>query len=94
MNELHASALLGTLAAAALAVLLYLCAPSQCWRPRTLTGRAGLVGGGLLGTAAVVLFRRVLGPAEAVYATLLVVMIVLGALPFVTAAFTRGRPVP
>lgn len=92
MSPQFAIALLGALAASALAMLLYVCAPSQRWRTRPVRGRTGTAGCVLLGAAAIALFRRVLGPAEAVYATLLVVMIVLGALPFITAAFARGRP--
>ena len=88
------TALLGVLAGSLLAMVLYLRSPQQRWRPGPLHTRTTITLGVLFATAANALFRRVLGPAESVYALLLVLMIVLAALPFVAAALDRERPRP
>ncbi len=86
-------AVLGAVAAGALAAVLYLGAPQQRWRREPLRGRTCAMMALLLAATAIGSFRRMLGSAEAVYVTLLVVMIVLVALPFLTAALA-GRQEP
>lgn len=87
-----AMSLLGTLAAGAAAAAMYLAARVQRRRLTSFGWPGFMVAAGLLATTSIALFRHVLGPAESVYAALLVVMIVLTALPFVMARRNQGDP--
>ena len=91
METLVASAVPGVSAAAGLAAVLYLGTPQQQWRPMPLAPRITLVLAVVFGGGSILLLRRVLGAAETIYATILVVTIVTTVLPFLAAAFGRNR---
>ena len=90
MSAAFTYALLGVIAAGGAGVALYLGAPQQQLRRVPVAPRTSFVSVVGLGAIAVVLLRRVLGAAEAVYAALLVVTLMTTALPFLRAAFARS----
>jgi anaerobic C4-dicarboxylate transporter len=95
MDASFVTALSGVLVAGILGLTLYLGAPGQQLRPTPLVPRLTSALAIALGSGAIVLLRRVLGPAEAVYATILIVTIVTTVLPFLAAALRKSeRSVP
>jgi hypothetical protein len=89
MDAWFVTALSGVLVAGILGLTLYLGAPGQQLRPTPLVPRLTSALAIALGSGAIVLLRRVLGPAEAVYATILIVTIVTTVLPFLAAALQK-----
>lgn len=88
-------AVLGVLAAGIAGVALYLGVPQQQLRRLPVALRTSLVLFVAFGAISIVLLRRVLGAAEAVYAAILVLTLVTTALPFLAAAFgKRARITP
>ncbi len=95
MEASFASALSGVIVASGVGVVLYLGAPRQPLRQAPLAARTTFVLVVTFGAVAIALLRKVLGPAEAVYAAILVVIITTTALPFLAAAFGKnGRSTP
>ena len=89
------STVLGVLAAGVAGAILYLGAPQQQLRRARLAPRTTLALVVAFGAVAIALLRAVLGPAEAVYAAILVVMLVTTVLPFLAAECrkrTRSTP--